>query len=78
MAAHTLFSDLQSLLVARVLNNSLKPKTLTANSLLSMAKPVQCLSGTGCEPTDSLFADDNACCDSSLSDESALPVSPGL
>jgi len=47
MAARTLFSDLQSQLVARVLNNSLKPKSLRANSLLSMAEPVQCLSGTG-------------------------------
>jgi len=78
MAARTLFSDSQSLLVARVLNNSLKPKTLSANSLLSMAEPVQCLPGTGCEPSDSLSADGNAWCDSSLSDESALLVSPGL
>ena len=62
MAAHTLFSNSQSQLVARVLNNSLKPKMLSANSLLSMAEPVQCLSGTGCEPNDSLFADSNACC----------------
>jgi len=47
MAAHTLFSDSQTQLVARILNNLLKPKTLQANSLLSMAEPVQCLSGTG-------------------------------
>jgi len=31
MAARTLFSDSQSQLVARVLNNLLKPKTLSAN-----------------------------------------------
>ena len=49
MAARTLFSDSQSQLVARVLNNLLKPKSFSANLLLSMAEPVQCLSGTGCE-----------------------------
>jgi len=43
-----------------------------------MAEPIQCLSGTGCEPSDSLLADGNACCDSLLLDESASPVSPGL
>jgi len=68
MAAHTLFSDSQSQLVARVLNNS-KPKMLSANSLLSMAEPVQCLSSTGCRSIDSVFADSNACCDPMLSDE---------
>jgi len=78
IATRTLFSDSQSLLVAHVLNNSLKPKTLSANSLLSLAEPVQCLSGTGCEPSDLLLVDGNAHCDSSLSDESALPVTPGL
>ena len=46
MAAHTLLSDSQSHLVARVLNNSLKPITLKANSFLSTAEPVQCLSGS--------------------------------
>jgi len=76
MAARTLFSNSQSLLVACVLNNLLKPKTLSANSLLNMAEPVQCLSGTGCKPYDSLFADGNARCDSLLCDESALPVLP--
>jgi len=78
MAAHTLFSDSQSQLMAHVLNNSPKPKTLSANSLLSMAEPVQCLSGTGCEPTDSLLADSDACCDSMLFDESAVPASSSL
>jgi len=78
MAAHTLFSDSQSRLVARVLNNSLKPKLLSVNLLLSMAEPVQCLSGTGCEPDNWLFADSNACCDLMLFDESAVPVSSCL
>jgi len=75
MAARTLFSDSQSHLMARVLNNSLKPKTLSANLLLSMAELVQCLSGTGHGPTDSLLADSDAHCDSMLFDESAVPVS---
>ena len=75
MAARTLFSDSQSQFVVCVLNNSPKPKTLSANSLLSMAELVHCLSGTSCEPIDSLFADGNACCDSLLLDESALPAS---
>jgi len=78
MAARTLFSDSQSLLVARVLNHSLKDKTLCANSLLSMVEPVQCLSGTGCEPSDFLLASDNAPCDSQLLDESASPASSVL
>ena len=76
MAARTLFSDSQSLLVARVLNNSPKPTTLFANSLLSMAEPVQCLSGAGCEPSDSFSADSDAWCASSLLDEPTLPVPP--
>jgi len=37
MTAHTLFSDCQSQLVTCVLNHSLKPITLKANSLLSTA-----------------------------------------
>jgi len=78
MAARTLFSDSQSQLVAHVLNSSLKPKTLSANLLLSTAEPVQCLSGTGCEPDNLVFADSNACCDSMLSDESVMPVSSCL
>jgi len=58
MAARTLFSDSQSQLVARILNNSLKPKSLRANSLLGMAEPVQCLSSSGSPKlSDFLFAD---------------------
>ena len=55
MTAHTLFSDTQTQLVARVLNNSTRGKSLSANSFLSMAELVQCLSGTGCEPASLLF-----------------------
>jgi len=39
--ADTLFSDTQPQLVAHVLNNLLKDKSLSANSFLSMAEPVQ-------------------------------------
>ena len=47
MTACTLFSDGQSQLVARILNHSLKPIMLKANSLLSTAEPVQCISVSG-------------------------------
>jgi len=70
MAACTLFSDSQSQLVARVLNNSLKPMSLRANSFLSTAEPVQCLSGTGsAELSDFLFADSGNSSDFALHDE---------
>ena len=78
MAARTLFSDSQSQLVARVLNNSLKPKSLRANSLLSMAEPVQCLSGTGGELEYLLLADGDDLSASVLLDESVKPVSSSL
>ena len=76
MAARTLFSYSQSLLVARVLNNSFKAAKLFANSLLSTAEPVQCLSGSGCEPPDSFAIDSDAWCASSLFDDSTSPVLP--
>jgi len=58
MAARTLFSDSQSQLVARILNNSLKPMSLRANSLLSTAEPVQCLSSSSSvDLSNFLFAD---------------------
>jgi len=47
MTARTLFSDSQPQLVARVLNNSSEDKILPADTFLSMAEPVQCLSD-GC------------------------------
>jgi len=78
MAARTLFSDSQTQCVARVLNNLLKPKTLQANSLLSMAEPVQCLSGTGDELDNLSIADSdflNVCVHS---DELSMPVSSSL
>jgi len=51
-------SSSQSQLVACILNNSLKPMSLRANSLLSTAEPVQCISGSGSvELSKSLFAD---------------------
>ena len=65
--------------VTRVSNNLLKPKSLRANSLLSMAEPVQCLSGTGnCELNNSLFADGGDSSDFVLPDESVMPVSSSL
>jgi len=72
MTAHTLFSDSQTQLVTRVLNSSHKDKSLSANSFLSMAEPVQCLSGTGCEPTSLMFDGSSFSCDTLLSDESPL------
>jgi len=74
ITARTLFSDTQPQLVACILNNSLKDKSLSANSFLSMAKPVQCLSGTGYEPASSMFGSSSSNCDAVLSKESALPV----
>jgi len=58
MTARTLFRDTQTLLVARVLNNSTQDKTLSANSFLSMAEPVLCLSSADCDPA-SLSTDSN-------------------
>jgi len=79
MAACTLFSNLQSQLVPRILNNSLKPKSLRVNSRLSMAEPVQCLSGTGdCELSNSLFVDSDDSSDGVLFGESVMPVSSSL
>ena len=48
---------------------------MSANSFLSMAEPVQCLSGTGYEPASLMFDGSNSNCDAVLSEESALPVS---
>jgi len=79
MATRTLFSNSQSQLVARVLNNSLKPKSLRANSLLSMAEPVQCIFGSSSsELSNFLFADSGDSSDFALRDESAMPVSSSL
>jgi len=74
MTARTLFSDTQPQLVAHILNNSLHDKSLSANSFLSMAEPVQCLSGTGYEPAILMFNSSSSNCDTMLFEESALPV----
>ena len=79
MAARTLFSDSQSQLVARVLNNLLEPKSLRANSFLSIAEPVQCLSGTGdIELSNDSFVDSDDSSDFVLHDETVMPVSSSL
>jgi len=79
MAARTLFSDSQSQLVARLLNNSLKPISLKANSLLSTAEPVQCLSGSGsADLSDVLLVDSTNSIDCVASDGSAMLVSDSL
>jgi len=79
MATCTLFSDSQSQLVALVLNNSLKPKSLRANSLLGMAEPVQCLSSSGsAELSELLFAYSGDSSDFALHDESVMPASSSL
>ena len=48
------------------------------NSLLSMAEPVQCLSGIGLELDNLLFADGDSANVSVLPDESVKPVSSSL
>jgi len=75
---HALFSDSQTQLVARILNNSLKPESLRTNSLLNMAEPVQCLSSTGVELDNLLCADSDSANVSVLPDESVKPVSSSL
>jgi len=60
MTARTLFSDSQPQLVARVLNNSCEDKVLPADTFLSMAKPVQCLSDDGHKPTSLLAKGDKS------------------
>jgi len=75
--ARTLFSDTQEMLVARVLNNSVKDKSLSANSFLSIAEPVQCLSSTDCHTSGLVFAERGDLCDSGLLDESFLSATPG-
>ena len=76
MTARTLFSDTQTLLVARVLNNSTQDKTLSANSFLSMAEPVLCLSNTHCDPASMSTDGSNPLCVSQLFKEPSLPAPP--
>ena len=83
MTAHTMFSDKQEMLVARVLNNSMRDKPLSANLFLSVAEPVQCLSGTERSHTSGVvFAEPAYPCGSGLLDEylvsqTQLPISNG-
>jgi len=79
MAARTLFSDSQSQLVARVLNNSLQPMSLRANSFLSTAELVQCISGSSsADLSDVLLAGSSNSVDSVTPDESDMLVSASL
>ena len=79
MATCTLFRDSQSQLVARILNNSLQPMSLRANSFFSTAEPVQCISGSGsAELSDVLLADGGDSVDCVSHDESAMLVSSSL
>ena len=78
MTACTMFSDKQEMLVARILNNSMRDKPLSANSFFSVAEPVQCLSGTEHSHTSGVvFAEPVYRCDSGLLDESILSATPG-
>jgi len=78
MTARTLFSDTQSLLVARVLNNSTRDKTLSANSFLSMGEPVQCLSYTASDPASMTTDSSSPFCASQLFQEPFLPATSSL
>jgi len=79
MAARTLFSDSQSQLVARVLNNSLQPISLRANSLLNTAEPLQCLSGSGsADLSDVSLVDSSNSIDCVMPDESVMLVPDSL
>jgi len=60
MTARTLFSNSQPQLVARVLNNSCEDKVLPADTFLSMAEPVQCLSDDGHKPASPLAKGDQS------------------
>jgi len=74
MTACTLFSDSQPQLVARVLNNSCEDKILSADSFLSMAEPVQCLSDDGHKPASLRAKGDKSQYDALFWGESASPV----
>jgi len=74
MTARTLFSDSQPQLVARVLNNSCEDKVLPADTFLSMAEPVQCLSDDGHKPASLLAKGDKSQYGALFLEESASPV----
>jgi len=75
MTARTLFSDSQPQLVARVLNNSCEDKLLSADTFLSMAEPIQCLSDDSHKPASLMAKGDKSHCDALVMGESASPVS---
>jgi len=77
MTAHTLFSDSQPQLVARVLNNSGEDKLLSADTFLSMAEPVQCLSDDGHKPASLMAKGNKSQCDTLFLGESTSPVPSG-
>jgi len=74
MTTRTLFSDTQPLLVACLMNNLAQDKTLSANSFLSMAKPVQCLSDTDCTAASTTTDSSSPFCASHLFQEPFLPA----
>jgi len=75
MTARTLFSDSQTQLVARVLNNSREDKLLSADMFLSMDEPVQCLSDDGHKHASLMLNGDKSQRDTLLFGESTSPVS---
>jgi len=76
MTARTLFSDSQPQPVARVLNNSSEDKILSADTFLSMAEPVQCLSDGSHKPTSPLAKGNQSHYDTLFWGESASPAPP--
>ena len=74
MTARTLFSNSQPQLVARVLNNSNEDKLLSADTFLSMAEPVQCLSDDGHKPASLTAKGNKSQYDALFLGESASPV----
>ena len=77
MTARTLFSDSQHQLVARFLNNSSEDKLLSANTFLSMAEPVQCLSDDGLKSASLKAEGDKSQYDALFWGEAASPVLVG-
>jgi len=76
MIAHTLFSDTQPQLVARVLNNSCEDKVLATDTFLSMAEPVQCLLDGCHKPASPLAKGDQSQYDTLFLGESASLAPP--
>jgi len=77
MTAHTLLSDSQPQLVARVLNNSSEDKMLSADTFLSMAESILCLLDDGHKSASSMAKGDKSQYDALFLGESASPVPLG-